>query len=135
MAKVFRCSIVTPSKKLMEQDIAYASIPAWDGQQGVMANQSPVLTRLGVGSLRIDMPDGTTGWYFIDGGFAQIQPSQLTLVTEAAVPADELSEQDASAELAEANARVASSGQDQEQISRDQMRAYAKRHLARAHGR
>ena len=36
MAKTFRCSIVTPVASIFEGELTYASIPAWDGQLGMM---------------------------------------------------------------------------------------------------
>lgn len=145
MAKTFRCSIVTPEEAVFDGEVVYASFPAWDGQRGMMAGQSPLLTRLGFGSLRLDFPppDGGSRWFLIEGGFAQVQSGvnagggnggggSLTLLTEGAIPAERLSEQEANAELAEANARVAKPGEDMERVQRDQQRAMAKRTLARA---
>ena len=134
MTKTFHCSIVTPEAAVFDQDVAYASFPAWDGQHGMMPGQSPLLTRLGVGSLRLDFPppDGGSRWFYIDGGFAQVQDGSLTLLTEGAAPAETLSIQDADAELAEANARVAKTGEDQQRVVRDQQRAMAKRAIAQA---
>lgn len=130
MAKNLRCSIVTPNEAVFDDEITYASIPAWDGQMGVMMGESPVLIKLGVGSLRLDLPGGGSRWYLLEGGFAQVQDDSLTLLTECATPADELSAEEARAELAEANARVAQSGEDQAKVERDQQRALAKKWLA-----
>jgi|SRR5438477_10392342 len=134
MAKTFRCSIVTPEAAVFDQEVAYASFPAWDGQHGMMPGQSPLLTRLGTGSLRLDFPPPDSGsrWYYIDGGFAQVQDGSLTLLTEAAAPAETLSLREAEAELAAANARVAKPGEDQAKVVRAQQRALAKKSLAQA---
>lgn len=130
MAKTFRCSIVTPTKSVLDDDVTYASLPAWDGQQGVLAGQSPLLTRLGTGSLRLDFPEGGSRWFLIENGFAQIQGDVLTLLTEAATPAETISIQEAEAELAEANARVTQATDDRAKVEQDQLRAMAKKHLA-----
>lgn len=132
MAKTFRCSIVTPVASVFDGDVTYASFPAWDGQQGMLPGQSPLLTKLGVGPLRLDFTEGGSRWFLIDGGFAQVQDGSLTLLTEGAVPAEQLSAQEASAELAEANARVTKPGEDRARVERDQQRAMAKKNLAAA---
>jgi len=129
LAKTFRCSIVTPAAAVLDDDVTYASFPAWDGQQGVMNGQSPLLTRLGAGALRLDFPQGPTKWFLVDSGFAQVQDGQLTLLTERAIPAEQLSMTDAEAELAEANARVATAGKDIERVEHDQKLALAKKAL------
>lgn len=134
MAKTFRCSIVTPVASIFEGELTYASIPAWDGQLGMMPGESPMLTKLGVGSLRLDFPPPDEGsrWFMIDGGFAQVQGDNLTLLTEAAIPAETISLQQAEAELAEANARVTKPGEDRAKVEHDQQRAMAKVTLARS---
>ena len=106
MAKGFHCSIVTPTETVFDEEVAYASFPAWDGQQGVMAGQSPLLTRLGFGSLRLDFAEGGSRWYLLEGGFAEVMNERLSLLTERATPAEKLSVEEAQAELAEARARV-----------------------------
>lgn len=137
MAKTFRCSIVTPVASVFDDQVVYASFPAWDGQHGMMPGQSPLLTRLGMGSLRLDFPppDGGSRWFLIEGGFAQVQGdsqgSSLTLLTEGAHPAETLSLTQAQAELAEANARVTKGGKDLANVERDQQRALAKIALAK----
>ncbi|MEE9130580.1 MAG: F0F1 ATP synthase subunit epsilon [Phycisphaerales bacterium] len=132
MATTFRCSIVTPTEAVFDDQVTYASFPAWDGQHGVMTGQSPLLSRLGYGSLRLDFPEGGSRWYFIDGGFAQVQKGELTLLTDGATPAERLSLQEAEAELAEAMARVTAAGEDRARVRRDQQRALAKKAMARA---
>ena len=130
MARTFRCSIVTPTQSVLDDDVIYASLPAWDGQQGIMAGQSPVLTRIGTGSLRLDFPEGGSRWFLIENGFAQVHDDVLTLLTEAATPAETISLQEAEAELAEANARITQAGDDRSRVEQDQLRAMAKKHLA-----
>jgi F-type H+-transporting ATPase subunit epsilon len=133
MTKPIRCSIVTPTQTVLDEDVLYASVPAWDGQLGVMAGASPLLTKLGVGGLRLNMPGGGDRWFLLDGGFAQIEPDKLNLISEAAIPADQINVQEAEAELAEANARVTTSGKEYPKVLRDQQRALAKKALATAH--
>ncbi len=132
MAKGFHCSIVTPTETVFDDEALYASFPAWDGQQGVMAGQSPLLTRLGFGSLRLDFEEGGSRWYLLEGGFAEVMNETLTLITERATPAEKLSVEEAQAELAEARARVTAGGEDRARVERDQQRALAKSAIARA---
>jgi F-type H+-transporting ATPase subunit epsilon len=130
VAKTFRCSIVTPTAAVLDEQVNYASFPAWDGQMGMMHGRSPLLTRLGIGSLRLDFPEGGSRWFLIDSGFAQVQDGNLTLLTENATPAERLSVQEAEAQLAEANARVVKGGRDLEKVVHDQQVAIAKKTLA-----
>ena len=132
VAKTFRCSIVTPSAAILDDEVTYASFPAWDGQMGMMPGRSPLLTRLGVGTLRLDFPGGESKQFLIDSGFAQVQGDNLTLLTERAMAADQVSLQNAEAELSEANAKAVAGGKNMDKIEHDQRLALAKKALATA---
>jgi F-type H+-transporting ATPase subunit epsilon len=112
MANTFHCAIVSPTETVFDHEVTYASFPAWDGQHGAIAGQSPMLSELGTGPLRLDFPEGGSRWYLVEGGFAQVQDGKLTLLTNRATPAESLTVEEANAELAEANARVLGSGGD-----------------------
>ena len=130
MAKTFRCTIVTPTESILDDEVTYANFPAWDGQHGVIAGESPLLTRLGIGSLRLDFPEGGSRWFLIEDGFAQVQENTLTLLADSATAAERITRQEAQSELAEANARVTEPGEDREQVERDQKRAMVKKTLS-----
>lgn len=132
MATTFHCTIITPVEKVFDREVAYASFPAWDGQHGAIAGQSPMVSALGIGPLRLDCTEGGSRRYLLEGGFAQIADGTLTLLTDRATPAESLALEETEAELAEANARVLAAGGDRAAIERDQQRALAKRALARA---
>ncbi len=131
MASTLHCSIVTPTETVFDDPVTYASFPAWDGQHGVMPGQSPLLTKLGYGSLRLDFTEGGSRWYLIEGGFAEVKDNRLNLLTERATPAEQLSLKEAEAELAEARARVTERAEERAKVERDQQRALAKAAVAR----
>ena len=136
MAKSFRCQVVTPSEAVFDEQITYASFPAWDGQHGVMVGQSPLLSRLASGSLRIERADGRRQHFWVDGGFAQIGATGLTILTERALAPETLSADEAATELAAANrVAVAGSGrsiEERRRVETAQERARTKRAMALA---
>jgi len=80
-------------------------LPAYDGEIGILTDRAPLLAKLGVGVLRIDLAGGQKRSYFVDGGIAQMKDNRLTvLTTEATVPS-EIKADEARAEFAEATAR------------------------------
>lgn len=99
MNGAFRCTLVTPEQQLLDAEVNYASIPAHDGQIGLMHGRAPLMARLGAGALRLDFSDGGTRWYFIGGGFAQMKDNKLSLVADEAAPADEIVRATADAQL------------------------------------
>ncbi len=107
--KTFRCRVVTPTHALFDDEVKYANVPAWDGLMGVLPNTAPMVTRLGLGELHLEFEGITKGGqrsFFINGGFARKSDVELTLLAESAIPVESLSESEAKAELAEAEARV-----------------------------
>ena len=103
-SKSFECSVVTPERVVIECSARFVALPAHDGEVGVLAHRAAMLTRLDVGHLRIEQADGESHSFFIDGGFAEMATNQLTILTESAVEAAELTRDGAKALLAEARA-------------------------------
>src|SRR5687768_5952051 len=101
----FHCVIVTPEKQAFEADVTQAILPAYDGQVGILTGHAPVLAKLGVGSLRVDLVGGGSRHFLVDGGVAQMKDNELSIVTDDAVAAADLNAETARATLAEAQAR------------------------------
>jgi F-type H+-transporting ATPase subunit epsilon len=103
----FRCVIVTPEEQTFEADVTQAVVPAFDGQLGILSNHAPVLAKLGVGPMRVDLAGGGSRHFLIDGGVAQMKGNSLSIVTDDATPATELSAESTRAKLAEVEAQQA----------------------------
>lgn len=112
MAKTFQCTLITPQEQLLDQEVTYASIPAWDGLVGVEAQRAALVVKLGNGQLRLDMEDGSSQSYFVGGGFAQMKDNRLSLLTEETVTAADINLEEAKASLAQAKARKAVSTEE-----------------------
>ncbi len=134
MAASFRCTIVTPSAAVFDEEVAYVSLPAWDGQMGVMCGQSPLLARLGIGAMHMERAGGERVSYWVDGGFVQVHRNTLTILTERAAHPSDLSAAEAGAELREANDRAVSGAgtrpEDRRRAEDAQQRARSKLALA-----
>ena len=137
----FHCRVVTPTESLVEGEMTYASVPAWDGLFGVLPGRAPLLARLGLGELTLhhanenSSPGGDRS-FLIDGGFVKMADNSLTILAERAIPAEKISLTDAQAELAEAEARqVPADSTDvaaqQTAIRRDISRAQLKVRMAK----
>jgi len=122
LAKTFRCSLVTPQKLVLEEEVSYASLPAHDGQVGVMHQRAPLLVKLGDGALRLDDAQGKSKWFFVGGGFAQMKGNKLSLVAGEAVAAGDITAADADAAM-----KQVQQGRTPEQIAqRDRQMARAR---------
>ena len=137
----FHCSVVTPTEKLVDGEMTYASVPAWDGLFGVLPGRAPMLGRLGLGELKLTHAsvEGSRGGdrsFLVDGGFVKMADNSLTILAERAIPAETISLAEAQAELAEAEARkVPADAPDrvaqQTAVRRDRARAELKVRMAK----
>jgi F-type H+-transporting ATPase subunit epsilon len=128
--KTFRCRLITPEARLLDQDATHVSLPFHDGLAGVLPRHAPIVAKLGLGELRVDFPEGGSRSYFLDGGFGQFVGDHLTILAEEAIPAEALIESQAKAELDEANARTGSTGEELTKVVHDRSRAALKARLA-----
>ena len=97
MPGTFQCTVVTPQQQVLDEAVTYVSVPAWDGQIGVAPQRAPLLVNLGDGTLRLDIHQGDSRWFFLSGGFAQMKDNRLTLLSDEAVPADQIDHDQAKA--------------------------------------
>jgi F-type H+-transporting ATPase subunit epsilon len=108
----FRCRLVTPTASLLDEQVVYASVPAWDGLFGVMPQRAPILAKLGLGELRLDFPEdakkGTGGSrsFVVEGGFARMAAGELTILAERATPAESLTDAETALELKQVEERI-----------------------------
>ena len=126
----FQCVIVTPEQQLLDETATQAVVPAHDGLVGILTGRAPLLVKLGLGPLRIDLPGGKSREFLVDGGVAQMKDNRLTVVTNAAWAPDELDAETARAEYAEAAARRAVNEHEVEERDRQMRRAKLKQEMA-----
>ncbi len=99
----FHCSIVTPERAVLETEAKMVSLPAHDGEMGILRGRAPLLCQLGIGTLRVESPEGTEV-FFVDRGFAQMVENKLTVLTEQARRPSEINREEVQRSLEEAQA-------------------------------
>ncbi len=132
--KPFRVELVTPERAWPAVECTFAALPGADGQYGVLAGRAPLVCKLLAGELRLEVAGG---WrrYYVQGGFAEVLDDVVTVLTEEAAEAGELSADAAAAELAQARALEAGDEQARQARQRRIEQARAKLAIAaRARG-
>tara|TARA_Y100001933_G_scaffold247839_1_gene281089 strand:+ start:245 stop:664 length:420 start_codon:yes stop_codon:yes gene_type:complete len=130
VSKSFQCTIITPEASVFDGEVTYARFPAWDGQYGMMAGLSPLLSSLAPGGLRLDEASGSR-WFLVEGGFAHVVGERLTILAEAVTPAEELDVAEAEAAFAELRSAQPTEDMDMEELNRQRQIARDRVHLAR----
>lgn len=125
-----RVVLVTPETTVLDQTVTSVRFPLFDGQIGARPGRAPLVGRLGSGELTMSLPSGESSNYFIDGGFAQIKGSVISILTNRAMPSSDLTVQQADAELEEARSRVAHTDEEFEARQESMDRARRMRSIA-----
>lgn len=126
----FNCVIVTPEQQVVDQQVSQVIFPAYDGQVGILTDRAPLLAKLGIGALRLTSTNNQTRVFFVEGGIAQMKDNKLTILTNEAIPAEEIDAESARAELAEATARRITDENSYQERDRQMRRARAMQELA-----
>ena len=125
MPEPVRVVIVTPAEQVLDAEATYADVPAHDGQFGVEHLRAALLTKLGTGVLRLEMTDGQSQRYFIDGGLAQVKDDVLTILTDEAIPASKLDRSEVEAAMKQAKSLKGDTPDAQAHKDRETQRARA----------
>jgi F-type H+-transporting ATPase subunit epsilon len=127
--RILMVSVVTPEATLLETPAQFVALPLYDGELGVLPGRSPFIGRLGYGELRV-VEGEKTRRYYLDGGFVQVANNVVSILTNNALPAENLDATAAADELAAARARPANTPELLEIRQRAQLQARAKIRVA-----
>lgn len=108
-ATELRLVLVTPETTLVDEPVRALQFPLFDGQMGVLPGRAPLVGRLGMGELKIELIAGGTRRYFLDGGFVQVKGSVVSLLTHRAIPVDQIDAAQAKIDLNDALQQVPTS--------------------------
>jgi F-type H+-transporting ATPase subunit epsilon len=128
----FQCVVVTPEEQALEETASQVILPAWDGEIGILTSRAPLLVKLGVGVLRVDLASGPSRKFVIDGGIAQMKDDRLTILTNQALAPEDIDPATARAQYAEAEARIPTDTKTREERTHQMRLARAQQDLAGA---
>jgi len=74
--------VVTPRRLLVEADVEAVFLPTLEGQIGVYPGHRPLFVGIGKGRLGYREKGGGEESVAIQGGYAQIQPEKVIVMTE-----------------------------------------------------
>ena len=89
MAKTLHLDIVTPEKPTTSAEVDEVTLPASEGEMGVLPGHMPYVTALRAGELRYNK-DGKTELLAISGGFAEVSGDKVLVLAETAEIAAEI---------------------------------------------
>ena len=135
MAALTHLFIVTPSAVKFEGDAEIVVAPGAAGDLGALANHAPMLTTLRTGVVSATVaqgdPSGAKGRvvFAVRGGFMQITPERVSILTDLAVTRDEVDADAVRADLKRAEEAIAQKHGSDDAAERDAL-AWAHARLA-----
>lgn len=81
--------VVTPETTVREAVASFVALPLFDGEIGIAPAHSPMIGRLGYGEMRLEVA-GKTERFYVDGGFVQVADNVVSVLTNRAIPAENL---------------------------------------------
>jgi F-type H+-transporting ATPase subunit epsilon len=107
--------LVSPEKLLVSRPVEMATIPAAEGEMGVLPGHAPMIVALRGGVISVKENGQTTDRLFVAGGFAEVTPERCTVLADEATPVADLSRAAAESRIREAEeAYAASAGESPE---------------------
>ena len=92
MAELLDFELVSPERRLAKAKVAMVVVPGVEGDFGVLPGHAPMMSTIRPGAIAIHEADGgpDTMRFFIDGGFAEVTETGLTILAEKATPVAEI---------------------------------------------
>lgn len=103
MTSSIHCSIVSAEQEIFAGTVQRVVATGSLGEIGIYPGHTPLLTGIQPGPVKLVLEDGTEEMFFASGGFLEVQPTSITLLTDTAVRADDIDE--AAAQEAERKAQ------------------------------
>ncbi len=89
MAATFNFELVTPERLVFSGEASQVVVPGAEGDFAVLAGHSPFISTLRPGILDVTLPQGRRQ-LLVRKGVAEADPTRLTILTQTAVPMEEL---------------------------------------------
>ena len=81
----FTFELVSPERKLMSGPVAFVAVPGEEGGFGVLPGHAALVATIRPGVIEVRGADGETRRIFVAGGFADVSPTNCTVLAEEAI--------------------------------------------------
>ena len=106
MADFLTFELVSPERLLSSGQVAMVVVPGAEGDFGVLPGHAPMMSTIRPGAIAIYETDSNTltRRIFVDGGFAEVSATGLTILAESATPVSDIDPAQVATDLAAARA-------------------------------
>lgn len=108
----FKLDIVSAEKTIFSGDVRTMQITGVEGQLGIRHGHTPLLTMIKPGRVSFTTSDGKDEVIYLSGGFLEVQPTRVTVLTDTAIRAENIDIAKAEAAVKAAKERIESKADD-----------------------
>ena len=116
MPETLKLEIVTPEAIVFSEDVHMVTIPAVEGEMGIYPQHVRLITQVVPGEI-IVTKDGQDRYLAVGEGLVEVTANQVSIVTDMAIPAENIDEAKAAEARARAEARLREKISDEEVAS------------------
>ena len=87
--QIIHLQVVTPARAVLDIEVDQVVLPGVSGELGVLPGHLPLLTALTDGEMRVHQ-GATVRRFVVDGGFAEVNRTHVTVMTQACEGASEI---------------------------------------------
>ena len=90
-----QCNIVSAEKEIFSENVIMVVATGSMGELGITPGHSQLLTGIKPGPVKIVKEGGEEEVFFLSGGFIEVQPDVVTLLSDVAIRAEDIDEEQA----------------------------------------
>ncbi len=90
-----QCTIVSAEKEIFSEQVSMVVATGSLGEIGITPGHSQLLTGIIPGPVKVVKENGENEIFFLSGGFIEVQPDVVTLLSDVAVRAEDIDEAEA----------------------------------------
>jgi F-type H+-transporting ATPase subunit epsilon len=103
----FVCDIVTPENLLFSEEVYFVSVPATEGEFGVLSKRSPIMSTLNSGAIHIRREEGgKTLCFAVAGGYVESDGNRLVVLASRAIDVSTLDPDEVNSGKADAEKKL-----------------------------
>ena len=111
MADTLHLQVITPDKKLVDEQTDQVQIPGKSGYLGILPGHAPLITELAIGEISYNVR-GSMQVIAVSWGFAEVLPNRVTILADTAERAEDINVQRAEQAKAKAQEELRNPSQD-----------------------
>ena len=93
MSDKIKLEIVSAEEELFSDEVEMVYAPAEMGEVGISPKHTPLITKLKPGDVRAQINKDEMKTFYVSGGILEIQPNEVTILSDTALREDDLDEE------------------------------------------